>query len=252
MPYEDTQTQTQTRTHLTDNMPSQESMPAYDPAAAVAAARHEFGEHGGVNMSIETSVTFKVMDPQTMKKKVDGKLGPDDKDFFVYSRRFNPTVSSLGRQIAAIEGTEAAYCTASGMSAIAAVIFQLCNRGGHIVASQVVYGGTHALLSHFLPRACQIETAFVDVSKLEQVSNAIVEGKTSLLFFEAVSNPVLAVANIPELVKLAHAKGVKVVVDNTFAPMVMSPARFGADVVVHSVSKYISGSADIVAGTFLL
>uniref|UniRef100_A0A7N0TSU5 Methionine gamma-lyase n=1 Tax=Kalanchoe fedtschenkoi TaxID=63787 RepID=A0A7N0TSU5_KALFE len=222
-------------------------MMSYDPAASIAAARHEFGEHGGVNMSIEASATFKVMDPKTLNRKFAGELSPES-DFFLYSRRFNPTVSNLGRQIAAMEGTEAAYCTASGMSAISSVILQLCSRGGHIVASQVVYGGTHALLSHFLPRACQIKTTFVDVSDLEMVSDAIVEGETSILFFESVSNPVLTVANIPELVRIAHAKGVKVVVDNTFAPMVLSPARLGADVVVHSVSKYISGAADIVAG----
>ncbi|CAN1779281.1 Methionine gamma-lyase [Linum perenne] len=115
------------------------------------------------------------------------------------------------------------------MSAISSVMMQLCNSGGHVVASSKLYGGTHALLSHFLPRACNITTSFIDIADVEAVESAMVEGKTNVL-------------------RIAHDKGVKVVVDNTFAPMVLSPARLGADVVVHSVTKFISGAADIVAG----
>ncbi|XP_060206718.1 methionine gamma-lyase-like [Lycium barbarum] len=218
-----------------------------DPSAALANARHEFGEHGGVNMSIEASATFTVMEPETMRRMFSGELGPD-RDFFIYSRHFNPTVLNLGRLMAALEGTEAAYCTASGMSAISSVMLQLCSSGGHVVASRTLYGGTHALLTHFLPRACNITTSFVDIKDLEMVKEAIVEGKTNVLYFESVSNPTLTVANIPELSRIAHDKGVTVVVDNTFAPMVLSPAKLGADVVVHSITKYISGGADIIAG----
>ncbi|KAL3499090.1 hypothetical protein ACH5RR_041822 [Cinchona calisaya] len=218
-----------------------------DPASALANARHEFGEHGGVNMSIEASATFTVMEPETMRRMFSGELGPD-RDFFIYSRHFNPTVLNLGRQMAALEGTEAAYCTASGMSAISSVLLQLCSSGSHVVASRTLYGGTYALLSHFMPRACNITTSFVDIKDLAAVKEAIVEGRTKVLYFEAVSNPTLTVADVPELRRIAHDKGVTVVVDNTFAPMVMSPARLGADVVVHSISKYISGGADIIAG----
>ncbi|KAE8727331.1 Methionine gamma-lyase [Hibiscus syriacus] len=218
-----------------------------DPAAALANARHEFGEHGGVNMSIEASATFTVMEPETMSRMFAGELGPD-RDFFIYSRHFNPTVLNLGRLMAALEGTEAAYCTASGMSAISSVLLQLCSSGGHVVSSRTLYGGTHALLTHFLPRACNITTTFVDINDLEAVKNAIVEGRTKVLYFESMSNPTLTVANIPELSRIGHEKGTTVVVDNTFAPMVLSPARLGADVVVHSISKFISGGADIIAG----
>lgn len=221
-----------------------------DPAAALASARHEFGEHGGVNMSIEASATFTVMEPETMSRMFAGELGPD-RDFFIYSRHFNPTVLNLSRLIAALEGTEAAYCTASGMSAISAVLFQLCSSGGHVVASRTLYGGTHALLSHFLPRTCNIRTTFVELTDLQMVDEAMVEGKTKVLFFESMSNPTLTVANIPELSRMAHRKGVTVVVDNTFTPMLLSPARLGADVVVHSISKFISGGADIIAGLFV-
>ncbi|KAL6986491.1 methionine gamma-lyase [Sarracenia purpurea var. burkii] len=218
-----------------------------DPAVALANSRHEFGEHGGVNMSIEASATFTVMEPETMRRMFSGELGPD-RDFFIYSRHFNPTVLNLGRQMAALEGTEAAYCTASGMSAISSVLLQLCSSGGHVVASRALYGGTHALLTHFFPRACNITTTFVDLTDIEMVKEAIVEGKTKVLYFESMSNPTLKVANVPELCRIAHDKGATVVVDNTFSPMVLSPARLGADVVVHSISKFISGGADIIAG----
>ncbi|CAI9112352.1 OLC1v1012792C2 [Oldenlandia corymbosa var. corymbosa] len=215
--------------------------------ASLADARHEFSEHGGVNMSIEASATFTVMEPETMRRMFTGELGPE-RDFFIYSRHFNPTVLGLSRQIAALEATEAAYCTSSGMAAISSVILQLCNSGGHLVASRTLYGGTYALFAHFLPRISGITTSFVDVKDLRAVEEAIVEGKTSVLYFESVSNPTLTVADVPELCRIGHAKGVTVVVDNTFAPMVLSPAKLGADVVVHSVSKYISGGADIIAG----
>lgn len=222
-----------------------------DPALALAAARHEFGEHGGVNMSIEASATFTVMEPETMRRMFAGELGPD-RDFFIYSRHFNPTVLALGRQMAALEGTEAAYCTASGMSAIAAVLLQLCGVGAHVVASRTLYGGTHALLAHFLPRTCNISTTFVDAGDVEAVRAAMRAGETKVLYLETVANPTLAVADIPALSAAAREKGVALVVDNTFAPMVVSPARLGADVVVHSISKYISGGADVIAGEFLI
>lgn len=219
-----------------------------DPVQGLAAARHEFGEHGGVNMSIEASATFTVMEPETLGKLFAGELGPD-MDFYIYSRHFNPTVLNLGRQIAAMEAAEAAYCTSSGMSAISSVLLQLCSHGDHIVASSRLYGGTHALLSHFLPRTCGITTTFVDIDSLDP--NAIrsaFTASTKVLYLESISNPTLSVADIPLLSSIGHEKGVAVVVDNTFSPIVLSPARLGADVVVHSVSKYISGGADIIAG----
>jgi len=219
-----------------------------DPAAALAAARHEFGEHGGVNMSIEASATFTVMEPDTMRRLFAGELGPDRGDMYIYSRHFNPTVLALGRQMAALEGTEAAYCTASGMSAISAVLMQLVGAGGHVVASRCLYGGTHALLSRFLPRASGVRATFVDADDEAAVRAAVVPGETRVVYVETMSNPTLAVADIPMLARVAHEAGAKLVVDNTFTPVVVSPARLGADVVVHSVSKFISGGADIIAG----
>ncbi|KAJ0962148.1 hypothetical protein J5N97_029976 [Dioscorea zingiberensis] len=218
-----------------------------DPAGSLANARHEFGEHGGVNMSIEASATFTVMEPDTMRRMFSGELGPD-RDFFIYSRHFNPTVLNLGRQMAALESTEAGYCTSSGMSAISSALLQLCSAGSHIVASHCLYGGTHALLSHFLPRSCGIHTTFVNISDMDEVRKAIKVGETKVLYVESMANPTLTVADVPALSAVAHEKGVMLVVDNTFTPMVLSPAKLGADVVLHSVSKFISGGADIIAG----
>lgn len=226
--------------------PSLSSRRWQDPVHGLASVRHEFGEHGGVNMSIEASATFTVMEPETLGKLFAGELGPD-MDFYIYSRHFNPTVLNLGRQIAAMEGTEAAYCTSSGMAAISSVLLQLCSHQDHIVASNRLYGGTHALLAHFFPRACGITTTFVDVQDLESVRAAFTPS-TKVFYFESISNPTLTVANIPVLSAIGHEMGARVVVDNTFSPMILSPARLGADVVVHSASKYISGGADIIGG----
>ncbi|KAK2973779.1 hypothetical protein RJ640_018987 [Escallonia rubra] len=106
------------------------------------------------------------------------------------------------------------------MSAISSVLMQLCSSVDHVVASQTLYGGTHALLTHFSPRACNITTSFVDLRDHDTVKAAIVEGRTKVLYFEAVSNPTLTVADVLELCRIAPDKGLTVVVDNTFAPMI--------------------------------
>lgn len=116
------------------------------------------------------------------------------------------------------------------------------------MAAEALYGGTHFLLSKFLPEKCNVTTTFVDITDLEAVNHAIIPGKTSVLYFDSVANPALIVANIPKLSKIAHAKGVQVVVDNTFCPMILTPAKHGADIVIHSLTKYVSGGADILGG----
>ena len=124
----------------------------------------------------------------------------------------------------------------------------LCKNGGHVVAANAIYGGTHFLLKNFLPEKCNVSTTFVDITNFDDVDAAMIEGQTTVLFFETVSNPALIVANTPVLSAIARKKNVKVVVDNTFAPMILTPAKFGADIVVHSLTKYISGGSDILAG----
>ena len=178
-------------------------MKKFDPIESFANLRHEFGEHGGVNMSVEASTTFTVIDPTTMPEIFQGHLGPDVGGCYLYGRHFNPTVYVLGRQIAAYEGAQAGYCSASGLSAIAATIMQLCNTGDHVVASRTVYGGTFAMLHDYLPAKAGVTTSFVDESDLTAVEQAFTP-QTRVLFCETVSNPTLRVADIPMLAKIAH------------------------------------------------
>ncbi len=218
-----------------------------NPIEDLAHLRHEFGEHGGVNMSIEASSTFTVMDPHTMPEMFQGRKGPENAGCYLYGRHFNPTVYNLGRQLAALEGTDSAYCTASGMGAISATLMGLCKHGDHIVSSNTVYGGTYALLHDFLPRTTGVTTRFVDITDLDAVRAAITD-ETRVVFTESVSNPMLRIADIPRLAEIAHNAGIPLVVDNTFSPLILSPAVLGADVVVHSMTKFISGMSDVIAG----
>ncbi|MBI5864960.1 MAG: aminotransferase class V-fold PLP-dependent enzyme [Planctomycetes bacterium] len=224
-------------------------MPTFDPIEALAAARHEFGEHGGVNMSIEASTTFTVMDAEMMPAIFQGRRGPDEAGggCYLYGRHFNPTVYVLGRQMAALEGAQAGYCTASGMSAIAGALLQLCGAGEHIVASNTIYGGSFALLHDFLPEKTGIRTTFVDITDHEAVARAFTE-RTRVLYCETMANPLLTVADLPRLAEIAHTRGAKLVVDNTFTPLIVAPLQHGADVVVHSLTKFANGASDIIAG----
>jgi len=221
------------------------AMPA-DPIARVARSRHEFGEHGGVNLSIETSSTFTVLEAGKMPEMFGGRAGPKG-GCFLYGRHFNPTVMVLSRHLAALEATPSAYCTASGMAAISGSLLQACDTGDHIVAGQALYGGTWALLHDYLPRKAAITTAFVDLSDLAAVARAFTP-RTRVLYCETVSNPTLRVADLPALAKIAHERGAQLIVDNTFAPVAITPALHGADVVIHSLTKFINGASDIVAG----
>jgi methionine-gamma-lyase len=224
-------------------------MSDFDPIESFANMRHEFGEHGGVNMSIESSTTFTVMSAETMPEIFQGRMGPDEigGGCFLYGRHFNPTVYVLGKQLAALEGAEDGYCTSSGMSAIAGTVLQLCDHGDHVVSSDTVYGGTFALFKDYLPAKAGLGVSFVNTSDLDQVEAAFTP-RTKLLYAEAIGNPTLCVADLPRLAQIAHAHDAKLVVDNTFSPLIVSPLKHGADVVVHSLTKFINGASDIIAG----
>ena len=218
----------------------------FDPEQVITEARREFGEHGGVAPSIERSSTFTVMEPGAMPEIFEGTRSPDRDGCYLYSRHFNPTVSVLDRYLAAMEGTEFAVSTASGMAAITCTLMQLCKQGDHIVASQMIYGGTHALLHEVLPQY-GITTSFIPPEDVNGFAAAITP-ETKVIYVETVGNPILTVADIGALGKLARKHGLCLVVDNTFAPMIISPARLGADVVVYSMTKYINGASDVLAG----
>lgn len=222
-------------------------MPSFDPLESLANSRHEFGEHGGVNMSIEASTTFTVMHAQTMPEIFQGQRGPETGGCYLYGRHFNPTVYTLGKQVAAIEGAQAGYCTSSGMSAIATAVLQCCDAGDHIVAGDTLYGGTYALFSDYLPVKTGIKTTYVDMTDLDAVDSAFTE-RTRVLYVETIANPTLRVADIGALAEIAHRHGARLIVDNTFCPLIVTPLAHGADVVVYSATKFLNGASDIIAG----
>ena len=227
---------------------------SFDPIAAMARTRHEFGEHGGVNLSIEASTTFTVLAANMMPRIFRGEGGPFSNaggstgGCYLYGRHFNPTVFTFGRMLAAMEGAEAGYATSSGIAAIAATLLQICTKDQRIVAGSALYGGTFALLKDYLPSRTGIETTFVDTSDLDSVRDALQKTKARVLYVESLSNPTLQVADLPALARIAHEHGARFVVDNTFAPLILSPIRHGADVVVHSATKFLSGASDVIAG----
>jgi methionine-gamma-lyase len=222
------------------------AMQLYNPEQALWECVRAFGEHDGVAPSISRSSTFSVTEPRTMPEIFEGIRGPDKGGCFLYSRHFNPTVQVLSRYLAAIEGTESAACTASGMAAIACALSQLCEMGDHIVSSDTIYGGTHALLGELFPKM-GITTTFVDPRDPSNFE-AAVQANTRVIFTETLGNPTLNVADIQALSKLAKSRGLVLVVDNTFTPMVVSPARLGAQVVIHSLTKFINGASDLIGG----
>jgi len=213
----------------------------FNPALALSKQRY-FGEYGDVNTSITDSATFTFLGAQTMVDTFEGH----SEGCFLYSRHWNPTNKYLADSLAAMENTEAAWVTASGMAAITNTIMQICNAGDHIVSSITTYGGTYAFLMNYLPKF-NIETTLVDITDLEAVKKAI-RPNTKLLYTESMTNPMLQISDIPELAKISKAHNLKLVVDNTFTPLIISPFILGADVVVYSMTKFINGKNDCVAG----
>lgn len=213
----------------------------FNPADSIQDLQY-FGEFGGVNPSISDSSTYTFLSAKTMFDTFEGNA----EGCYLYSRHSSPSNLYLGEALAAMEGTETANVAATGMGAIVPTIMQLCCAGDHVVSSRTIYGGTYAYLKNFAPRL-NINTAFVDITDIDKVETAITEN-TKVIFCETVSNPLLEVADIAELSKLAKKHGIKLLVDNTFSPLSVSPAKFGADVVLHSLTKFINGSSDTMGG----
>jgi len=214
---------------------------AFKPANNIQDLQY-FGEFGGVNPSISDSSTYTFISAKTMFDTFEGNAD----GCYLYSRHSSPSNLYLGEALAAMEGTETANVSASGMGAITPVLMQLCGAGDHIVSSRTIYGGTYAFLKNFTPRF-NIETSFVDITKLDVVEAAITKN-TKVLYCESVSNPLLEVADIKGLAEIAKRHNLKLIVDNTFSPLSISPAKLGADVVIHSLTKFINGSSDTVGG----
>ena len=167
---------------------------------------------------------------------------------YIYTRLGNPTTTVLEDKIAALEEGEAAVATSSGMGAISSTLWTILKAGDHIVTDKTLYGCTFALMCHGLTRF-GIDVTFVDTSNLDEVKNAMKEN-TRVVYLETPANPNLKIVDIEALAKLAHTNpNTLVIVDNTFAtPYMQKPLTLGADIVVHSVTKYINGHGDVIAG----
>jgi len=213
----------------------------FKPANAIQDLQY-FGEFGGVNPSVSDSSTYTFLSAKTMFDTFEGNAD----GCYLYSRHSSPSNLYLGAALAAMESTETSNVVASGMGAISSVLMQLCSAGDHVVSSWTIYGGTYAFLKNFTTKF-NINTSFVDITDLEAVESAITP-QTKVLYCESVSNPLLEVADIKALANLAKKYSLKLVVDNTFSPLSISPAVLGADVVIHSLTKFINGSSDAIGG----
>ena len=168
----------------------------------------------------------------------------------IYSRISNPTVAVLEERIAALEGGVGAVATASGHAALVLGILTLMGQGGHIVASSALYGGSHNLFSHTLPRF-GIETTKVHPRDIKGFQRAI-RPETRLIFGETIGNPGLEILNIPELSKIAHSEGIPLMVDSTFAtPHLCRPFEHGADLIFHSATKWLGGHGAAIGGVLV-
>jgi len=201
-----------------------------------------FGEFGGVNPSISDSATYTFLHAKTMLDTFEGHA----EGCYLYSRHTSPSNLYLGEALAAMEFTETANVAGSGMGAITSVLMQVCGAGDHIVSSRTIYGGTYAFLKNFAPKF-NITTSFVDITSLEKIEAAITPS-TKMIYCESVSNPLLEIADIAELSKIAKKHNILLVIDNTFTPLIISPQKLGADVTIHSLTKFINGTNDTVGG----
>ncbi len=202
-----------------------------------------FGEEGGVVPVIDVASTSTFMNPEDMPRAFKGEM----QGCYLYSRHSNPTVQMFSKKIASMEGSEAALGVASGMAAISASIEAIAQMGDHVVAHSVIYGGSYALFKNILPKR-GIEVSFGSFDTLADIEK-LLKANTKILYLETLSNPMLNISNF-ETLRAFKTKypNIKIIVDNTFAPLMASPLKWGADVVVHSCTKFISGSSDLIAG----
>ena len=194
-------------------------------------------------LPIIQSTTFKYATSEDM-----GKLFDLEADGYFYSRLANPTCDAVAAKICALEGGSAAMLTSSGQAANFMAVFNIAGCGDHIVASSAIYGGSFNLFSVTMKRM-GLETTFIDPDCTEEELNAAFRPNTKAVFGETIANPALTVLDIEKFAKAAHAHGVPLIVDNTFAtPVNCRPLEWGADIVTHSTTKYMDGHASAIGG----
>lgn len=189
------------------------------------------------------STTYKYDSSETV-----GKLFDLAEEGFFYTRIGNPTADCVEKKIAMLEGGVGALCTSSGQAATMISILNICEAGDHMISTAAIYGGTFNLFSVTLKKF-GIDVTFVDTDISEEDLQKEIKDNTKLIFSETLSNPSLVVCDIEKFAKVAHQNGIPLIIDNTFAtPMLCRPFEFGADIVVHSTSKYLDGHATALGG----
>ena len=192
------------------------------------------------------STTYKYDSSETV-----GKLFDLEEDGFFYTRIGNPTVDCVEKKIAMLEGGIGAMCTSSGQAASLISILNICQAGDHMISTAAIYGGTFNLFSVTLKKF-GIDVTFVDTEITEEELQKEIKENTKLIFSETLSNPSLVVCDIEKFAKVAHRNGIPLIIDNTFAtPMLCRPFEYGADIVVHSTSKYLDGHATALGGVIV-
>jgi len=211
-------------------------------AIRIQAERSQYKEHS-VPLYLTSSYAFD--DAEEMRA-----LFAEEKDGNIYSRYSNPNVQELIDKMCALEKSEDGWATASGMAAVYTVFASLLSAGDHIVSCRSVFGSTHRLLTEFLPR-WNITSTYVDFDQYDVYAQAIQEN-TKLVYIETPSNPGLDIIDIEKLAAICKKKNVLLIVDNCFAtPIIQQPISFGADIVIHSATKYIDGQGRTLGGIIL-
>jgi cystathionine beta-lyase/cystathionine gamma-synthase len=203
---------------------------------------------GATRMPLHMATTFKL--PKFGIKLFDALMMDSTNPPFAYTRWGNPTLRALEERLSALEGSEAAVVTASGMAAVSALVFTYLSSGDHLIASEVCYAGSVELFGIHLPRF-GVEVSLVDTSDLEQVRAAL-RPNTKMIYAETPANPILRIADIAALAEIARGAGALLAVDSTWAgPVLQKPIALGADFVVHSLTKYMNGHGDALGGAVL-
>jgi methionine-gamma-lyase len=213
-----------------------------DATRCVHSGEDRHGQAAPLTTPIAQTSVFVVPGVEGLRRYAEGDSG-----MYLYSRYSNPTVTAAEEKIAALEGAEAAIATSSGMAAETIAALTACEAGDEIVSMLDVYGGTVKLFEQVLPR-CGIKTRFIPFHDIDRAERYFTR-KTRMLFLESPTNPTLRCVDLARLCELGRKHKVCVVVDNTFAtPVLQKPLEFGADIVVHSATKYLGGHSDLTAG----
>jgi len=213
-----------------------------DATRAVHSGEDRHGQSAPLTTPIAQTAVFVVPGLDELRQYAKG-----NRDIYLYSRYGNPTLTAVEEKIAALEGAEAAVVTASGMAAELVAALMTCQAGDELVSMLDIYGGTLKMFQQVLSR-CGIKTTFVPFDELKHVERYFTR-KTRMLFLETPTNPTLRCADLPELTRKARRRDITVVADNTFAtPILQKPLDLGADIVLHSATKFLGGHSDVTAG----